>query len=377
MATPEQPEWYKELQAKIPPELFPALGQPGGAPRLATELPKRYPAAEVATAGSEPRRIWELIGLFYRNQSLWHDAILIYDTMYRHFLEEQTRTHSRIHKGMPLVWISDCYESIANIPLAKRFRMLTLCEDAITMSGNVDPIETGSYFRLAWRHGLPHSELNRYSTEAYDIATNYPHEAFFPEFVLQELDTNWQVEVPSANDASLYVANTLYLQYLISRLGDKTGKGLERLAHYVLSCIPGCRTARRKRSGSTDYDVVCSIEGPAIDFREEVGRYFVRECKDWAAPADFSAFAKFCRVLDSVKARFGIIFSSEGITGEKGGTDARLEQIKVFQDRGLVIVVVNQRDLDAVATGVNFVSLLRAKYEQVRLELRGSTAMPA
>jgi hypothetical protein len=123
--------------------------------------------------------------------------------------------------------------------------------------------------------------------------------------------------------------------------------------------------------------VVCSVEGPAVDFREEVGRYFVCECKDWARPADFSAFAKFCRVLDSVKARFGIIFSREGITGESGVTDARLEQIKVFQDRGLVIVVVDLSNLEALAHGVNFVSLLRQKYEQVRLELRDAAPMPA
>ncbi|HKZ55817.1 MAG TPA: hypothetical protein VJ123_10075 [Anaerolineales bacterium] len=311
-----------------------------------------------------------MIGLFYRNQGLWYDALLIYETMYRHFIQNQDGTGVRIHKGMPLVWMSDCYESIANAPLAKRYRMLTLCEDAIQLSGNLDPVETGSYFRLAWRHGLSHSEVNRYSTEAYAIATAHPEDALYPEYVLQELDTHWLVEVPSANDAALYVANTLYVNHLLTRLGDPTGKTLERLADYALSCIPGCRTARRRRSSSTDYDIICSLQGPVVDFREEVGRYFVCECKDWASPADFSAFAKFCRVLDSVKARFGVIFSREGITGATGTTDAYLEQIKVFQDRGLVIAVVDKADLEALARGANFVSILREKYERVRLELR-------
>jgi hypothetical protein len=136
--------------------------------------------------------------------------------------------------------------------------------------------------------------------------------------------------------------------------------------------MPGCRTMRRQRSSSTDYDLVCSVEGLELDFRSELGRYFVCECKDWSSPANFAAFAKFCRVLDSVKSRFGILFSSQGISGEGARRDAALEQLKVFQDRGIVIVVVDQRDLDRVAEGVNFISLLRSKYERVRLELIAS-----
>jgi hypothetical protein len=44
------------------------------------------------------------------------------------------------------------------------------------------------------------------------------------------------------------------------------------------------------------------------------------ECKDWTEPADFTAMAKFCRVLDGTKSRFGILFSRSGITdkGKRG-----------------------------------------------------------
>jgi len=79
--------------------------------------------------------------------------------------------------------------------------------------------------------------------------------------------------------------------------------------------------------------------------------------------------AKFCRVLDSVKCRFGILFSKCGISGEGCTRDAEREQLKVFQDRGMVIVVVDEKDLKHVADGGNLVSLLRAKYERVRLDL--------
>jgi hypothetical protein len=155
---------------------------------------------------------------------------------------------------------------------------------------------------------------------------------------------------------------------LIQRLGDGTGLHLERLARYVLAAIPGCRALRRQRTHSTDLDVVCVLEGVDLDFRSDLGRYFVCECKDWKDAVDFSAFAKFCRVLDSVKCKFGIIFSRVGISGEGKERDAELEQIRVYQDRGMIIVIINDDDLHAI--GSNLITMLRRKYEETRLDLR-------
>jgi hypothetical protein len=366
----DEPEWLPELRQLAKPEWIQALQSPEGAAILTDALPKSLPVEKVATDGTPERRVWELIGLFLRAQRRWHDARAIYSSMYRAFLQEQVRTGLRIHKGMPLVWIADCYLALANLSLSKRHLMLTLIEDAITGSGRVDPTGTGSYFRLAWNHGLSGSEINRYAAEAYDLFTSDPMAAIFPEFVLQDLDRSWNVEIPSPNDMALYSANRIYIDYLIRQLGEGSGKALERLADYVLSCVPGCITARRRRSYSTDYDIVCSIQGPDVDFRSDFGRYFVCECKDWEDPADFSAFAKFTRVLDSIKARFGVIFSRQGISGEASSEFAKREQLKVFQDRGLVIAVIDYNDLKHLANGANLVAMLREKYEAIRLDLR-------
>ena len=112
------------------------------------------------------------------------------------------------------------------------------------------------------------------------------------------------------------------------------------------------------------------MEGFEVDFRSEMGRYFVCECKDWSKPTDFTTMAKFCRVLDSTKSRFGILFSKKGISGAEKTTDAEREQLKVFQDRGMVIVVIDEKDLDYVADGGNFINLLRQRYEKIRLDLK-------
>src|SRR5205823_3855569 len=141
---------------------------------------------------------------------------------------------------------------------------------------------------------------------------------------------DWMTEFPSPAEDNLYVLSPQYAASMMAELGESQGKALELLAEYIMLCMPGCRTSRRKRSKSTDYDLICSMEGIDVDFRSELGRYFVCECKDWQKPADFAAFAKFCRVLDSVKARFGILFSRHGISGEGGTRDAEREQLKVF-----------------------------------------------
>src|SRR5262249_2390027 len=159
-------------------------------------------------------------------------------------------------------------------------------------------------------------------------------------------------------EAGVYHIARHYCEFLMGRLGAGDGKDLERLAEYLVGAMPGCRTYRRARTYSTDHDVIGSVEGPIADFRSELGRYFVCECKDREkGKASFPDVAKFCRVLDSVKAKFGIIFCTTGHSGEAEAVDADREILKVYQDRGIVLVVVDRDDLQRVAEGANFISM--------------------
>jgi hypothetical protein len=362
----------EDLENKLPPALASFLEKRDGAACLLQKLPKTFPPESVSSKTrkqTHEQRLWELVGLYYSNRKRHHEALPIFASLYDQMLIAQEVAAARFHKQMPLVWISDCYSALGFSVLAKRYLMLALCEDAITGEGKVRPDMTGVYFRLVWGHGLPDSELRKYAKQIYKLWVQHPEEGLFPEWILQELDQAWMTEFPAPKEAAIYCANMRYIRLLITKLGEPTGKVLERLAEYLLSCMPGCKTVRRQRSWSTDYDIVCSVEGFEVDFRSELGRYFVCECKDWQLPADFTTIAKFCRVLDSTKSRFGILFSKSGISGEGKTAFAEREQLKVFQDRGMIIVVVNQDDLEHVASGGNFVNLLREKYERVRLDL--------
>ena len=225
---------------------------------------------------------------------------------------------------------------------------------------------------LVWHFGLPDAQLRRYVEEVWKLHQDHATESRFPEWSLQQLDLEWMTEVPSSNEVGLYRISCPYAKWLLAHTEDKEGKTLECLAQYLIGAMPGCRALLRVKSEVSDYDVVGVFEGSFMDFRSELGRYFLVECKDWSRPADFTTVAKFCRVLDSAKCRFGILFSREGVSGQEGTRFAQREIVKVFQDRGVVIVVVTKADLDAVANGANFVTMLRSKYERVRLDLLGS-----
>jgi len=316
-------------------------------------------------------REWELVGLYFFNRWRWHEALGVFRELYYQLVRAQDVSKQWIHKGLPLVWICDCYHAMGYAVHAKRYLMLTLCEDALRAEGAIPPQEVGSYFRAVWRHGISDQEFHRIASDFYRLSREFPDRARFPEALLQELSSAWQGEIPSSLESGTYIVNPLYVSWLIDSLGEKTGRALERLAQYLIDCMPGCRTMRRAITPSTDYDLVCSVEGFEVDFRAEFGRYFLCECKDWDKPANFSTIAKFCRVLDSVKARLGVLFSKNGVTGEGRATDSEREILKYFQDSGKVIVVVTEEDLKNVKQGNSFVRMLRAKYESVRLDLRG------
>lgn len=347
-----------------------ALEERDGPARLASEFSTKFSFGDVAVPG-RAQQIWELAGLYCKHRGRFHEALALFWGLYQHMVEAQKEL-GRLHKGMPLVWMSDCYRLLDYPVHAKRYLMLTIVEDALREQGTISPATTGTYFRAVWDYGLPDADLRRYASRFFELTKELPEDAGYPEALLQRVDDSWLTELPSPREALVYRLSPLYVRHLLSRLGGSRGEALEQLAEYLMSCMPGCRTKRRQRSLSTDYDLVCAMEGFNVDFRSEFGRYFVCECKDWERPADFTTMAKFCRVLDSTKARFGILFSKHGLSGAGRSTDAEREQLKVFQDRAIVIVVLSSDDLEAVASGANLVQLLRQRYERVRLDLAGS-----
>jgi len=280
-------------------------------------------------------------------------------------------------KATTLVKISECFW-VMNFPcLAKRYAMLALCDEASRA-----PITAaqGTYQRLLRFHGMLEREILRYATRIRQLYDDHSEYRRFPESILAELDDEWIVEVPSNQESSQYVATGTYIRYLLGKLNwlhqqqnadvNEKGRLLEKLAAYCLFCMPGARVRLRvpEEGTGTDRDVVCSLEGHTVDFRTELGRYFVAECKANAeTKTPFDVAAKFARSLSKVKAKFGILFCPQGVTGQFKDTHAQKEQLDLYRDSGIVMVLLTERNLQHIASGRNLINILRFKYDQVRL----------
>ena len=345
--------------------------------QIAEQLTNLIEPHEAATLDSPQGWLWEQIGYLFRVCGKFYEARAIYESLYIQLLKYQEKTKQRIHKGMPLIWISDCHLFLGHPLHAERYFMLTLCEDALREKGIIKPGISGVPPRGVQYYGMSPFEIECYMKRVWELASPNLDKEFYPERILGDLGPDWIRASPAPSEAGLFYTNRDYLRSLIAQFGKSGGEALEYIALYLMSLIPGTRVHRRKKTNQSDHDVVGSFEGPALDFRSDLGRYFVCECKDWATKADFTTVAKLVRVLDSVKSRFGVLFSRNGITGgrkskgiEQGkALNAEREQLKAFATYGIAVVVVTLADLHEIVKGANFLNMLRTRYEDVRLDL--------
>ena len=335
------------------------------------ELPKRLPPERIVKWDDDVLRLWETIANYLMERGRLHEALALLGCLYEHLHLGQKLQHRRIHKGNALLWMTECFARMGFQSMAKRFLMLTLCEDSVNFHEDhntpINPRLSGLYPRAVWIFGLSNAEVNDYADKAVRLYESDKTMGLFPEWILQGLGNDWMTVPPSALESSYYILNKLYVETLTGK-HDPSGKTWEKICTYVVSCIPGCMTERCVRASAGEYDIVCSMSGPELDFRSELGRYFVCECKDKKkARSTFTEMAKFCRILDATKSRFGILFSRRGITGEKLRKEAKLEQERVYWDRGIVVVCIDGDDVIAMAQGGNFIRMQKRRVEDVRL----------
>jgi hypothetical protein len=247
---------FRDQLEEVDSELVP-LTEPDTISQLLATLRLKYPPTQAV--GQNGGRAWDYSGLVLREQGRLHEALAVHCAHYEHLLEGQ-QPGARIHKGTPLVRISDCFGALGYRVHAQRYLMLTLCEDAIQGNGVISAQNTGVYFRLVLG-GVTAEQLQAYAADFFELATQLPDDALFPEALLQRLDDDdWLTAFPSEAEALFYRVNPNYTRYLLAKMGDRSGKTLELFAQYLMSCMAGCRARTRMRSGSTDYDIVRSEE---------------------------------------------------------------------------------------------------------------------
>lgn len=338
--------------------------------RLPSVAAETYTPQQVAT-DEATQDVWDMLAAWLREHAGAHATVQLLNLQYEHLRTYRRDRGDALYAGLPLLHMGDIYEQIGWPWHAQRSWLLSLCEAAVVRRGEVG-VETGALQRFV-SQGASEIQVLRLAQNMWDAARKYRQLGHFPELVVGELhDDEWYAGTPSSVEAGGYPIARATGDWLVSRLGNSKGVDLERLAQYLLSCIPGCRTYRREETNSTDLDVVAVLDGPQIDFRSEFGRYLVCECKDWARRADVTTLLKFGGVLAAAKCRFGVLFSSEGLSGEGASTFGDRERLKLYQAQGIAIAVVSRRDIERCLDGVSFLSILRRKYEELRLDLKRS-----
>jgi hypothetical protein len=238
----------------------------------------------------------------------------------------------------------------------------------------------GFYFRARWLERLSDKEIRKFYADSYSEYQNNSDYGFFPEYILSKVCQRLISPYPSATELNIFAVNRFYAGSILSRIKQRTGavagKDLEALAGYLLSCIPGFEVTMNLVTGESEVDALIRNTGPRYDFREDLGRYFPVECKDWSKPVGSKEVGWFVNKLLTQECKAGILFSSRGITGEVATTNAEdvryaaLTLLKAYQRAGRIVIVLNEEDFQAASQGDNLIRLLQKSYEEVRFDIR-------
>jgi hypothetical protein len=325
----------------------------------------------LAQESQETRRLWHDVGLFYIYSGRIHDAIAVFHRLYERLCGYQRECKTWVPKGLPLVRIAECHELLAHPAIGAWYLLLTAVSDAIRDKGSLDP--KGGVYPRALQRGWDAGKLEAFYADC--LNAYHPDDPLcgFPEHVLSKVDIPFSTPYVATSELDIYQINKVYAATILAALndssGDKTGKALERLAGYFLGRIPGFDARPGFQSGDAQYDGFVRNTGPKYDFRADLGFYLLVECKDWKKPVGVPQVSQFINKLVLQDCRSGILFSSQGITGEGDTRDAELQLLKAHYRAGKVIFVLNEDDFKQVANGTSLILMLRKKYEEVRFDI--------
>ncbi|MDK4724986.1 restriction endonuclease [Rhizobium phaseoli] len=179
---------------------------------------------------------------------------------------------------------------------------------------------------------------------------------------------------PEPNRPPVMVAELVDLIERVEKAetNDAKGKSLEALASFLLTGVPGLRckySNLRTRSSEIDLVVEYVPSTRRLSLFDEVGQYALVECKNWSRPVGADQVRNFMGKLGKCKARLGVIFAKNGITGQADGT-AALREIQSYFDRdGTMVLVFSLQELRPIDSGPAFYDVLDLKADNLRFDL--------
>lgn len=329
---------------------------------------KRYVEDKIV----EYAELWQWVGKIFEKQGRIYEAKAIFESLYDELTIAQIKEKRYIHKGMPLVWIRDYANSLNQPWLSQRYMLLTIIEDSIATSGNIDPNKSGSYFRGVWYHNMGDTEFKKFSSEAFNIFQKNSNLGRFPEWILFNLINNLSIEYPSYREIDIFPLNRPFAKYWYDNIcaeDNKKGSPFEDFCAFLLSCMPGFEVETRFKTSDYHFDALIRNKTNTEDYRSDLGVYIISESKNWSVPISPQEIAYFASKLLFHDIKAGIIFSQEGLTGKSINKHAALTLIKSFYKVGRIIMVITKEDIKNIIKKSNMINLLQSKYEESRFTL--------
>jgi hypothetical protein len=164
----------------------------------------------------------------------------------------------------------------------------------------------------------------------------------------------------------LIAPETIQAHLVISRNGHSTaeqGRALEDLIYYVLGQVPGVAITHRNELNVFDTE---EIDVAIWNDGTPDGLFFLPnivlvECKNWSNRVGSSELNCFDTKLRNRGLSFGILVTTQGITGNAADVTAAHSIVATALREGRRLVVVTTDELLAVGTTESLVHLIKLK----------------
>jgi hypothetical protein len=145
------------------------------------------------------------------------------------------------------------------------------------------------------------------------------------------------------------------------------GHALEDLIAYLFGLIPGLSVSARNTMNAfeaEEVDVAFWNEGLPNGLRQ-FDQILLVECKNWSTPVGYPELAMFESKLQRRGRSLGILVAAHGITGDAEHLTAAHSVLSAALGKGLEIVVVTRREIEAFTDTGDVVRLLKQKRAQL------------
>lgn len=282
--------------------------------------------------------------------------------------------------------LSEAFYAIGDESAATRWALNLVASEAFCYGGRSTPERA----RILQWYGVPLEAINRLEyiasnnrrvvadAASYSIPEAFPEDSvtkFLADY--QENEFLFAHHTPKFNEFPL---STVYFGSLMDRMEraeppvDK-GKTLEDLATYLTLLIPGWMPRRNVKTVYNEFesDIIISNLIQGGNFTADLfGRHILVECKNWCASVGTQEVGNFLDRMRSTDTRFGILFASSGITGDRKKSDVRNAAASrihsTWRSDKIICIVIDAKDLKILKDGgsVSFLSMIRNKAYEVQ-----------